>query len=554
LFTVAFFAFFLLVLRPGYDVNDDVNMIGLASGYFGGKPVPFLIYSNSLLGLILNPLYAMHTAINWEILIFVVMNFLSVWVLLYLVFSRPFQSNHKLFGLTVILLCDSYFLLNITFTTIAAFAAISGICATLTAVQSQAPLKRNLFFIGAVLVWMASLIRVEPTLLMFLLVLPPLVFCYRSFDIKNLMVAFAIIGLLVSGCYAFDKIYVGSSPDWNSFYNYDTVRSALQDTHRLTNIRTAFQEVGWSNNDLKQFSSWFFPDKDVYSFEKLQYLVQRVPTQKRNWISSVMTLISMLFSMDALPYLLLITPIWLAMAYYGLSKKAIFPLLALTASLFALDFYIAWTMKIPGRVLLPSLTANAIFGFYILDWASLKKLSSPLAGKTVLSRIGFACIVAVFLAAIGLVANQSIQTTKINTERQAAYRQILFDLNALQVGGKINKDALIVSPAYGVPLEWSNPMILDFPKIQYLDMGWLTFSPAYRDTLRKFNVETLPAGFYQSGNLYLMTKSNSLSGILQFIKEHAKTNIDVKTIYTLRTNLYAGLYSKVSLYKLEPGK
>ena len=47
---IAFFVLYLFVFRPGYQVDDDITMIQLASGYLGGTPVPFMVFSNVILG------------------------------------------------------------------------------------------------------------------------------------------------------------------------------------------------------------------------------------------------------------------------------------------------------------------------------------------------------------------------------------------------------------------------------------------------------------------------------------------------------------------------
>ena len=92
---IAFFILYLFVFRPGYQVDDDITMIQLASGYLGGTPVPFMVFSNVILGFILNLLYRLPSNLNWEILLFFGINFLSVWCLVYIVFSLPLKSAYK---------------------------------------------------------------------------------------------------------------------------------------------------------------------------------------------------------------------------------------------------------------------------------------------------------------------------------------------------------------------------------------------------------------------------------------------------------------------------
>ena len=94
LVAIAFFILYLFVFRPGYQVDDDITMIQLASGYLGGTPVPFMVFSNVILGFLLNFLYRLPTNLNWEILFFLGINFLSVWSLVNIVFSLPLKSVH----------------------------------------------------------------------------------------------------------------------------------------------------------------------------------------------------------------------------------------------------------------------------------------------------------------------------------------------------------------------------------------------------------------------------------------------------------------------------
>src|SRR5271157_2017511 len=149
---ISFFILYLFVFRPGYQVDDDITMIQLASGYLGGIAVPFMVFSNVVLGFLLNFLYRMPTNLNWEILIFFWINFLSVWCLVYVIFTLPLKSTYKFFGVLVIFLSDSLFLLNITFTTTATFAVISGFVSILMVAYRRSSLTRRMLFFGGLLI------------------------------------------------------------------------------------------------------------------------------------------------------------------------------------------------------------------------------------------------------------------------------------------------------------------------------------------------------------------------------------------------------------------
>jgi hypothetical protein len=118
--------------------------------------------------------------------------------------------------------------------------------------------------------------------------------------------------------------------------------------------------------------------------------------------------------------------------------------------------------------------------------------------------------------------------------------------------GKIDQNALIVSPSPGLPIEWANPLSIEFPEIQYLDMGWLTFSPAYEQVLREFDIQSVPAALYEKGNVYLMEKPLMAKSILRFIRENEGVRVRARVIYALPGNIHAidPYYDQVKLYKL----
>ncbi len=187
--TSVLFAVILMILRPGYGTNDDIQIIATASGYMGGKPFPFLIFSNVLLGFVLNFLYGLNFKINWEIWLFVGMLFCSVWGLISLVLWHPLKISTKILGALIIILSSIYFVLNLTFTTAAAIASISGFCLLLTATQLSRMLKQNRFLFGVILILTGSLVRMESTALVLVILIPGIVICYRFFPTKNLILS-----------------------------------------------------------------------------------------------------------------------------------------------------------------------------------------------------------------------------------------------------------------------------------------------------------------------------------------------------------------------------
>jgi hypothetical protein len=551
-----FFVLVFTLFRPGYGTADDINIISLASGYLGGKSLPFLVYSNVLLGFILNWFYGVAPNINWEVWLFIALNFISVLTLVYIFFSHLPDARLKFFAVISVLLSDAYFLINITYTMIAAFSALAGFCLVLWAIQFPRADKRGMLVFGIALTLAASLIRLKAMLIVFVLILPALVFLYfNSSQRKKLIFVLVLLGTLVASGYIFDKMYLQLFPDWNSYHVYDSVRSQIHDTPRNVNVKIKppnadmnpiISEVGWSKNDLKVFlNNWFFPDKQVYSFENLQYIVEHIPGKQITKLRAIVILSSSLFRPVVLPYILIILSTWLIVWLYRLAKKAIFPLLTLLISFGGLAFYMAWAMKIPDRILMILLAGIAIFGLYILTLAS----SEPEDGNLVFyghqnhrNPIWWFVIAIFMIAAFGLVLNQSLAMTKVYISRQEAYQNGVRDLENLRDSGKISRNALVISPI-GFPFEWANPLTLNFPDIHILDLGWLTFSPAYESVLREFDIQSVPEALYEKENVYLMAPSGSLPAILVFIEEHHILKVDASVIYRMPG-------TDIELYKL----
>ena len=550
---VAFFVLYLFVFRPGYQVDDDITMIQLASGYLGGTPVPFMVFSNVILGFVLNFLYRLPTNLNWEILFFFGINFISVWCLVYLIGSLPLKSVHKFFGILVILLSDSLFLLNVTFTTMATFGALSGLISILAANNKRSRFPRRMLIIGGLLILMSSCIRVESFFLVLLLIFPSLIVVHRWFDLKNLIVRLVITIVAVTSFSLFNSVYIKFFPQWDSFYTYTYTRSMLQDTPRvrLSNMKDLYTSVGWNFNDYRLFMSWFFPDERLYSISNLQYLIVRIPGTEKNVFNAALSYFypkPFFDDVDSIPYFFIIAAGLIALAIYPPLRKAIWPLIVFLLTFLILIFYLIWTEKVPLRIWDSFLATTSVFGLFILLWA---ESNADQSRPKFQERSRFVFVVPALLCVASLFSlYYAVITTELNVQRQTAYQNVLSNLKTLQVQGKIQSNALIVSPAVGIPLVWSNPMFLDLPSVQYLELGWLTFSPSYYSALHEFNVQSLPAGFYQNDNVYLMLKSNLRDSVVEFVADHMGVAVVPQLIYSSPTYDFDPTYNIVKVYKL----
>lgn len=552
--TAGFFAIYLAVFRPGYAVSDDISLISLVSGYLGTTPVPFMTFSNVLLGFVLIPLYAMHSNLNWEIWLLITVNFLSVWVLVHLVLLHPLRLAYKITGILVLLACDSYLLMRITYTSIAAFAAVAGFCAVLTAARAPIPSKRLLIF-GSLLILASSLLRPESLLLVSLVILPCLLIMGRFFRIQVLASTVAITATLVAGCYAFDRIYVRSYPAWDSFYAYVNLQRKVIDTPRVDkrNILNFLSGVGWSRNDFWLFTDYSFLDPTIYSAAKLQYLADHVSGTLPSLSSAFREPYNFqrdLQGSDSIPYVLIMAATWSLALLHRHLRKAVPALAALLASASTLCLYLVWSARVPLHVWVSFLATTSVFGIYVVGfYTGVAEPTSRTEEENVgLSRLAAAIVLVMACASVVTALYRASLMTRNNVEKQVIYHEIVADLDALQAQGKIAPNALILSPNVGIPMEWSDPLIVDLPGPRYFQVQWLAFSPLYDEVLRDHGAQSLPTDLYRKGNLYLMTPPALMPAVVQFMKEHRGVTVYAKRVYSLGDQL--GVFSKVTVYRL----
>jgi hypothetical protein len=444
---------------------------------------------------------------------------------------------------------------------IAAFAAITGFCSMLAAAHLDFPAGRRFYLFGGVLIVVSGLIRIESVVLVSLSIIMAVIFMRRLFNARSLIIAFTIAGLIVLGCYSFDKIYVQASPEWHTFYTYNDTRSLIQDTPRIhqEKFQSVAAQIGWSPVDYRMFINWFISDEQTFSETNLQYLVNHIPGRAGNLIGAVLSYLYSQFipgneTLVSYPYLLMIISAFSSLTIYSSLQKARAPLLLILLSFLILLVYLIWTIKVPPRVWYSFLATLVIFGFFAIVWSKTETVSSA-PQNVIFTRLGSLIVTGLILAALILTITQTVDISKTNMEKQSDYQQVLSNLDALQAQGKIEQNALIIIPAMGIPLEWAHPITLDFPKIQVLELGWLAFSPPYRDVLLQYDSYPLLTSLYKKDNVYLMTRTNLLAGIVQFIQIHTGSILQANPIFTINyPGLDTGAYTNTVLYKLRQVK
>lgn len=546
-----FFAVCLRVLHPGYAINDDLKMISIAVGYPGSSPAPFLVFSNVLLGFLLVALHALHTSLNWEMLLFSAINLLSVSALLYVLLEGSMPTSHKIGGIALVLASAAYFALNITFTSVAALACFAGLCLIMTAARSASGLRKRAVLAGMTLILVASLIRLEMLALVFPLFVPAGIFLFHSFNTRTVISATVVTASLVFAGYALDRLYVRAHPDWNAYYFYNKAAQQLQDAHRLENVGRQIRQIGWSGNDQELFARYFFPDAGIYSIDRIRYLIDHVPGTGQDPAASAMVFLKSLANLAALSSLVLIVSIGLWTQASPGTRTATWIVLTTGLICVSENYVLVWAYKDPKYVLFSLLGIAAMLGVVVLNWSYTDTSAVPGSRGSRFARIFTLAFLLTAALATALSLRESMATSRLNGLKVALYHAILTDIQDLQMRGKILQGALIVSPAHGLPWEWADPLVLDLPQFAYFDTGWITFSPAYEQILQAYGIRSLPDALYEQNNIYLMTRSAFTPFLRRYYEEHEGIRVGFRPIYTMPNPYNFDGYDNVLLYKVE---
>ena len=536
LITALLFGLCLLILRPGYWINDDLKIIWSVAGYpGGGETNPFMIYSNVLLGFLLAPLYALPMTLNWEICLFTFINACSIWTVLYLVLSGSASTDYHLRAATAVLASGAILVLNITYTVTAVLASVAGICLVLDSTSRRTSSWRWPALGGIALMLVASLIRIQMLILVMAPVVVAMPWIGRELNWRRLLpVGIMVIFLLVSS-QAFDRLYVRAHPEWNTYYSYNTIRQKLHDAHRLNNLHTQIRRVGWTGNDQELFARWFYPDGARYSYDHLKYLVERTSGMSQDPAGTLEAFALRLIELDAGACVL----IMLAMAWWALarawSKSLIWSMLTVWTAALSLNVLLALAYKSPDYVVTSTIAASLMFSMVLPRWRA--EGSGPVLGglskaprRVPASTVGPTILLGV---AVAILLARLINASHINVVKQTTYQGILADLADLQRTGELAEDAIILSPANGLPYEWSYPFVLSRPTPSFLNTGWITFSPEYNRVLRQYDIAPLSDALLYKDNLYLMTDVGFVPYLGRYFEEHRGMAVRFQSLYEM---------------------
>jgi hypothetical protein len=367
LFVIAAFLPLLAILKNYlfFQNNDDIFIMGRASGMFYGEPSSELIYISPPLSSLMKFMYSISGEWSWYTLLLVLSQFLAIISYLTLftkIIAREKPLKASLLTLVVVAPIYIFFILffSLQFTQTSIIVAGAGILAF---IFGDSQLKKNfgLFLIALGIFW-----RFDAPAIVIAYVIG-IVFIVRIINIRRLEIysflkmlspVFIVVALSFSSYFfTFNdwapwvdeekKQYVELKNVFTQLYGFESTADSYQDLEKPA------QEIGWSENDWSLYQSYYFADSKVFSIEK-QSLIAEMRIQE-NYFSFAISVGKNLFDiLKSYSLILIISILFSLLILFFVDKNKILLFVTIWSFTF-LTYYLIlfFGERLPDRVFWP---------------------------------------------------------------------------------------------------------------------------------------------------------------------------------------------------------
>ncbi len=510
-------ALYLLIMRPKFDSNDDMN---LAFFINRARPIqdPHLLFVNYMIGCVLAFLYRITVMLPWygllQYAVLLAGFTAAVWVI------EQCFGNWESFALSMIVLnlfaADAY--INVQFTKTAGIGAACGIMLLIWSMEQEKISKWGVA--AGVLIALCGYMwrdrEAYPVLVIWCVYGLYLLICLprraKGTRFRKALVYFGcllILGGVWAGAHAVDEVSYKTSPDASAYRDINDVRSTLTDFGfpDYESNRQLYESLGIKESAYKLFSKWNFYDPDVFTLD-VQKSLQEVQNH-RKWD---LALIRGFF--DTYPYKWFQNPMfygWLLMlvlvVFFGRRmKETLIAVLVEIVLLLMIFLYMYQQGRYNlERVDSPLWLAASLVLLMLLD-RYLVRFEAKIAGVLIL---------------VVLAMNQNVwrASWRHNTRDDAQKMAVSRNQNA-QVANDTEHLYLAKAGLYTLSVDYS-PLSLvpvNVASNTAVTGGWPAGSPAYKAVLEKYGITNPFRDCVNNEKVYFIDNHPDIT--LQYIREY----------------------------------
>ena len=287
-FNLTVLVLMLLILRPGYETNDDISISMIANGAWGVRDM-HVICQNYLLGKLYNLFYTVgHGMIPWYAVLQYTFVFSALTTVTCVLFRRLKGEQAFLVNGILLLYFGYECYIRMQYTKTAGIMLGAGVFLLFYEMEKEKISWKAVVW-GILLAVTGSLYRFEETAVCCVLIAGiglNFLLNLRQWGeqkrkrLLTMLGVFGLTGILMVGCEILDQRLYASDPDWDAFMQYNEYRSNLTDYSipAFADFEEEYKEMGISKTAYKIFRTGLnFYDPDVYSLDTLKKMDELRP-------------------------------------------------------------------------------------------------------------------------------------------------------------------------------------------------------------------------------------------------------------------------------------
>lgn len=497
---------------------DDYLMNLIIKGSYGSQPDPFLVYNNTLLGVILKECYLICPEINW----YAIFQLATIVLVFIIINSSLIKLSDKLFEVFIVTgMLEVIVVYHLTFTIIS-YLCVGGACVFIFCEEFCADDKKSK--IGTAVTFSLLILLSEAwrknvfktALIIFLILL-----IYIVIQNKKVLVYFIIAGSMVLIIkFADECFYSADSPMWEDYKSYNALRGQLIDFPQADykTYQQEYDKIGLSFNDVQCFYRWIFADKSTFSESTLKEFINMQSIGKRYNFNIVEIIISM-FHLKYNYWLLGV--LILSLLQTGKGKLVNIGGALCTYGMVAALFF---RNRVVLRVLIPLYILGCLV---LIVWTWSHRRRKP---KYLYNKIGVIyTVLALFLLFCITKENKELkELQRIECQKYTDVKNYIAD----------NPEYLYIGSSGVVnPLEYSADIFsvgedIDAGRVMKLG-SWDLYSRRYYNQISNYNIEneeSLLMALTEENVIYMVNDDEEFKLILRYLEEHLNSEIEYEEV------------------------
>lgn len=502
-----------------FQINDDLLIMGRASGIFYGTPTDELIFISPPLSSLMKYLYVLTDSQAWYTIILLSTQYLAVFAY-FIIFEKKINSLTKINGLLIYMIAGlPIFIFFILFHSLQ-FTQTGIMAAGLGALAFLLGDKKFKKILGLFLVSLGILWRIDGSLVAILFVL--ILFLFVNFlETKKLfvlnfiktIVPVVLVATVSYGTYALSfntwapwisaekKEYVELKNVFTQLYGFESTATSY------SSLETPAKEAGFSTNDWELFQKYYFLNDEVFSVNVLAQIAEK-RIQDPYLVFAQKTLNNLIkIGTNSYKEVLIASFCFSILAVFFARKHRFLLLLGFWALLLVFFFAILlFGERLPDRVSWPFtfVALSTLSALTIIRFSSFEKLGS----YNSVSKILFACVGAIFLFSFNEHFKEHQQKIDDEIWWKVAPSQGILGIEKIYYF-KPEKPIVAFSSFYSPLLKTLDPLDApsDLPPIwnKLILVGWENKTPEFNQRLAEYGLTPDLFTSIAVGDAYLAT-------------------------------------------------